>query len=65
MPVTPRAALCYLTAGAAGALESEGAPELLVPAALEPELGTAPGPDVAGVPGVPLEPGSFTVWGER
>lgn len=61
-PVTPREALRYLAAGAAvGALESDGAPELLVPAALEPELGTAPGPDVAGVPGVPLEPGSFTV----
>jgi hypothetical protein len=36
-------------------------PELLVPPELEPELGKAPGPEVAGVPGVPLEPGSFTV----
>jgi hypothetical protein len=58
MPVALSRLTCYLPVLLAP-------PELLDPVALEPELGTAPGPDVAGVPGVPFEPGSFTVWGER
>lgn len=37
----------------------------VLPASLEPALGSAPGPAVAGVPGVPFEPGSVTVCGER